>query len=535
MKLKIIIFLVIAIVGVGLRLIGVGNIQPVNSDEASYLRQARFMTLVARHFVGVKLPIVDESAEGIWRYLRHDDWSEKPCWLHTGFVAIAMLMGGVSAISGVMVNVVFSLGAVLVMFFLVRRFGGEFAAIISSLLLSISGYWLIYSRSNWAEVDGVFFVLLSVYLLICAVDRNDWKHSLLIFVGGVCGGIAVLCHYRLFYIIAPVGVTALLVGGKRRWFTNGFLVVVGYSTVLFTAAGVIQLIVGGIGGDMLFSGLLGAIGERYFPTEASGHVAQTGFQPLNSLAFIYYILRNQGVCAFILMLIGVPSLIMMHERRVVGVGLTSFLMIPLLILSMQEWVVARAGVVMVPFACIAVGVGVASFWEYVKRREGVVQKVVFAVFSILLVGMIVENLLFDSRLLGNKYGSTTVAEFFDEHPAEVVYADPESAITYGWFSPDLPYKKLDMLDKNNITHNAYVVFDSQKYHAYPASVKYVTELEAKCRDRGELVFKVENMTTIWREFLMDGTQAHSLMEMLQSVALADINDITSIRIYKLNK
>ena len=185
-KYKILIFVLIALLGIGLRLIGLGGIQPMNSDESSYLRQARFMTMIIKKAVGVDLPVIDESEQGVWRYLRHDEWSEKPCWLHTGFVAIAMLIGGVSATSGIMVNILFSLGTVLVVFFLTRRLRGELAAYVSACLLAVSGYWLMYSRSNWAEVDGVFFVVLAVYLLVVAIDHKDWKHFLLVLAGGVC-------------------------------------------------------------------------------------------------------------------------------------------------------------------------------------------------------------------------------------------------------------------------------------------------------------------------------------------------------------
>ncbi len=159
-----------------------------------------------------------------------------------------------------------------------------------------------------------------------------------------------------------------------------------------------------------------------------------------------------------------------------------------------------------------------------------------AVLSLFLVGIVVENAAFDARLLCNEYGAAGVCKFLDNQSADVVYVDPESEITYGWFSPDLPYRKMDLLteDVTNVVSDRYVVFDSQKYHMYQASVEHVSGLEQYCLANGEVVFEAANMTTMWREFLMDGTQANSPMEMLQSIASASLDDITSIRVYRMN-
>ena len=287
-----------------------------------------------------------------------------------------------------------------------------------------------------------------------------------------------------------------------------------------------------MGGDIEFSGLLGAIGERFLPTEVSGHVSQTNFQPLNSLAFIFYLLRNQGWCSFVLMIIGIPALIKMREQRVAGISIIVFLLTPLLVLSMQKWVVARAAVVMVPFACIAVGVGGAVIWRFAEKWTGGLQRIALAILSFLLVGIVIENISIDIRLLRNKSGAAEVVEFIGHQEVDTVYVDPESEIVYGWFNPELPYEKLDLLDEA-LGDDIYVVFDAQKYHMYPAATKYVTELEQQCVADGELVLKADNMTTMWEEFLLDGTQANSLVEVLTSLESAD-GDITSIRVYRKN-
>ncbi len=525
-------------IGLIFRFTGIKDIQPMNSDEASYLRQARFMLSAGKFVAGVDMPVVEKSAHGVWRYLRRDDWSEKPCWLHTGFVAGLMLIFGIKTISGLIVNIIFSMATVVLIYFIVRRIRGKFAAVVSSGLLSVSGYWMLYSRSNWAEIDGVFFVILAVYLLIKATDYVERRNYLMVLLAGISGGLAVLCHYRMLYVIAPLGLMSVITGGRRKWFINGFLITIGYFGIILFAAGLIRLVADKIGGDIQFSGLIGALRERYFPTQASGHVAQTGFQPGNSLAFTFYILRNQGVSAFVLMLIGIPALIRMKEQREIGVSLVVFLLWPLLVLSMQEWVVERAAVIMVPFACIAAGFGASAIFRFSRNYGGrTALKITMIILVFYLAQMIVENFSFDIKLLRNKYGTKYVAEFFDKHPADVIYTDSESAITYGWFRPDLPYRKMDLIRQDNLRTNSniYIIFDAQKYHTYRPSLNATTQLERLCEMEGSMVAEIKNMTTMWKEFLLDGTQANSLKEMLISIVNADLYDITTIRIYKVRE
>jgi hypothetical protein len=61
----------------------------------------------------------------------------------------------------------------------------------------------------------------------------------------------------------------------------------------------------------------------------------------------------------------------------------------------------------------------------------------------------------------------------------------------------------------------------------------VNTLERQVGQRAPPVMTFPNLTTAWPEFLLDGTQAHNLKSMLESVDKTDPRDITSIRIYEL--
>ena len=115
------VLLLILAAGLALRVMRFDAIAPTNSDEGSYLKHARLMVTVMKMGAGVNVPVVDAGKEGIWRYVRKQDWSAKPCWLHSFLMALAMLAFGVGDGAGALVNVVFSLAAVVAVYLIARR------------------------------------------------------------------------------------------------------------------------------------------------------------------------------------------------------------------------------------------------------------------------------------------------------------------------------------------------------------------------------------------------------------------------------
>ena len=48
-------------------------------------------------------------------------------------------------------------------------------------------------------------------------------------------------NVAVLYVIGPLGLTALFVGGKRRWFTDGLLIVIGYVVICYLVGLVVIL------------------------------------------------------------------------------------------------------------------------------------------------------------------------------------------------------------------------------------------------------------------------------------------------------
>jgi len=554
-RFPILLFLSIAAVGVGLRMWRFQAMEPYNSDEAAYLRQGRFMYGIARKVFGMNSPVIDADKDGIWRYVRKTDWYDKPCWLHSAFISGFMVFTGANTAAGNLTNFCFSVAAVILVYVIGRRMCGDAGGLFAAGLLAVSFYWMIYSRGHWAGVDGVFFVLLSFYFLIKTLHRVGARRGYILLAGAMAA-VGVLCHYMLLYACLPLGITAFVVSDRTNRVRSVFLFVVAYGTLLAVVAVFLRVSVAVLSPRIPFTGLIGAILQEYLPGRTK-LPAETGFQPLNGLAFVYYLLRNNGCCAAVLCVMGLLSVFWRTERGAARgplfggltqtgestatgkmlLGAISCILVPLAVLSFQRWVVARALLPAIPFICLVAGKGLDEILKIAAERHGVGKRVLYAITVLLICGAFTENVMRDIRFAGNKIGYREVAGFLTRRRGGRIFANPEAACIYGWYAPDLPYESMHrlhgLLGSENL-EGAYVVFDAQKFHMYPGSVANIGRLEERIKSRGDIVLEVPNMTTGWTEFLMDGTQAHTLSEMLASIRNADVSDITTIRVYRLS-
>ncbi len=102
--------------------------------------------------------------------------------------------------------VFYSLGTLLLVYFLIKKITGkEFIAILSSFILSISPWLFIFSRTGYEATAGLFFFLLGTYLFLF-VGKNRF-HILF----GTIAFILSFYSYNSFRIIIPIWLAALLV------------------------------------------------------------------------------------------------------------------------------------------------------------------------------------------------------------------------------------------------------------------------------------------------------------------------------------
>ena len=169
---------------------------------------------------------------------------------------MSMLVFGVNDLAGAVVCAFFSIATVVLLWFTARRLMGVCGSLIATALLGVSPYWLTYSRGMWAEVDSVFFAVLSFYLLLVASAREREARYLLF--AGAAAGIAVLCHYRMLLACLPMGLLSLRLMAPG-WVKRGLLFSGGVFLVLGAAEFVLRIAHSSLGGAFEFSGLFGPL------------------------------------------------------------------------------------------------------------------------------------------------------------------------------------------------------------------------------------------------------------------------------------
>lgn len=572
----------ILVAGLVLRLWNFDQIAPMTSDEAMHMRQARLMKNLGLIMTSRDVPVIDESKTGIWKHVRKSDWFDKPSWLHSAFIALWMLPLGESDAAGAATSVAFSMLAIVLVYLLGKRIANSQAGLTAALFLSVSGYWLINSRSLQAEVDSACFVLLAFYLLIrgaghCrlalppgvpagASEARRWGIcQIYACLAGIAAAVAVLCHYRLLYIVAPLLLVMVLLVESQprersvsRWLavTPCLILVLSFGLTFGAVELVLHMAMWVFDPGFPFSGLFGALSERYLATGHYPH--QTGVQPGNLVAFSYYLLRNNGVAMMLLVVMSpILALAKISPRhgssakasncdpearsrlaRVVVLSLIIMVIVPLVILVFQIWVVARAISVVLPFTALLAGIAFAGLSDWLgggaESTSSKRSRIMRGAFQVLfLLAVLMENLWFDARLIGNQMGHVAVCRILKQEMPERVYADRESASIYAWYAPELHYYSLDTLGadlREQPSMDAVAIFDAQAFHMYPESVQQRVFLEqAVARNYNVRTF--ESLTTMMQEFLFEGTQAHTLQGMLESVRSHEAE--TTIRCYDL--
>ena len=157
------------------------------------------------------------------------DWTQLPAlnvYLMAGFVKLF----GLSVVGMRMSVVVTSSLAVVPFYLLARRLVSPVPALFSTLLFSTGLWYLNFSRTAWSNVHVVLFGLITVWLLLEALDRQD------ILLYGLAGAGLALTLYGYYagrgtavaiLLLLPVGIVL----HKAEWRK----VVTGYSLMLIVA------------------------------------------------------------------------------------------------------------------------------------------------------------------------------------------------------------------------------------------------------------------------------------------------------------
>lgn len=200
---KVIVLLILIIIfGSFLRFYGLKNRGFVDSDAAHYALSARTLP-TAIHWFLKNFGQLREKKIGLFD-LKHY-LIEKGCIWPTGvakpgFMTIltfgTFLMGS-KDYTGFIIAALMGIFTIFLVFLIGQQFYNEKIALVSSFILAISGYHLIYSRSGLSVSYSLFLLTLGIYFYILE-SKKDERKPLNLFLCGLCLGFAFTGHYSLF-------------------------------------------------------------------------------------------------------------------------------------------------------------------------------------------------------------------------------------------------------------------------------------------------------------------------------------------------
>jgi len=135
--------------------------------------------------------LADMGVDFSWHY-------QKPSQGYTMSAAAVMFLVGDGPHALLLLNAFFGTLTVLILYLLCRSLFSPTVAVTASLLLAVSPYHLIYSRSALAHTSAGCAALLGMYLWVLGRDRL-WSTRRTFLLSGFACGYAATCHYSVAY------------------------------------------------------------------------------------------------------------------------------------------------------------------------------------------------------------------------------------------------------------------------------------------------------------------------------------------------
>ena len=108
------------------------------------------------------------------------------------------LSGGPSDTAAILVNIIFGVASILLLWWITRRWFGRGAAIASAVLLTLSEFHISYSRMALTDVLFGFFFLLSLALIALTLERGSFRWAI---VSGLVVGATLNTKYHGYFPI----------------------------------------------------------------------------------------------------------------------------------------------------------------------------------------------------------------------------------------------------------------------------------------------------------------------------------------------
>ena len=189
-------------------------------DEGIYFSLVKTMRLPLDYFLEkAKGDIFDMGfSEYIQKKGAYHFMAGKPTYILSAF--LVSLLTGLKDYTLPFTSALFGTLTVILVFFIAKGLKGVAAGLISAFILAVSWFHVTYSRSAFPHITGTFFAYLAIYIYYLLTRKDGESSSTkLIFLYGFALGLAIPCHYTLYWIVAIFGVNEafyLLKGFSRK-------------------------------------------------------------------------------------------------------------------------------------------------------------------------------------------------------------------------------------------------------------------------------------------------------------------------------
>lgn len=194
--------------------------------ELDQARDAKIVDLAVKDGIG-NLPLLGPKAAGSFLRLG-------PVFYYMEYVS-ALIFGntpaGIAALS-----LLLSLAAIFVFYLFIRRYFSKRISLGLAFLFSVSLFLVMYARFAWNPNTLPFFVLLSFYALLRAVDREEKRRGLWLAVFSGALAFATQLHFVAFLAMPAISASFLIMKRPRirikYWLAALGIIVFLYSPVI---------------------------------------------------------------------------------------------------------------------------------------------------------------------------------------------------------------------------------------------------------------------------------------------------------------
>lgn len=174
----------------------------------------------------VATDLKDEWGDTLPLHFRAFGEFKLPVYVYSAVASVKLF--GLSAFSARFPAVLYALGSVITLFFLIRKITGkDSAGYMASLILTVSPWFFIFSRTGYEATAGLFFFLLGNYLFFL-IGRNKY-----FIIAGTLSFILSFFSYNSFRIIIPIWLLGLVL-----YLAKDFKKIRRYFPVLIISSGV---------------------------------------------------------------------------------------------------------------------------------------------------------------------------------------------------------------------------------------------------------------------------------------------------------